>query len=102
MKDAIDRLVRESRPELGVREAQDVDWAKVDRGLFDRIAEEQRSERAELKAGPRRSWMLVGGIVAAAATAVLFVGKPWDGRGSVRDSSGMVGMADEAGSIVAV
>jgi len=75
MSDAIDRLVRESRPELGTAQARDVDWAKVDRGLFDRIAAEQRAERAELKAGPGRVWALATAGLAVAAAVTLFVGK---------------------------
>jgi FecR protein len=100
MRGAIDRLVRESRPELGTRQARDVDWAKVDRGLFDRIAAEQRAERAELKAGPGRVLALATAGLAVAAGAALFVGKAHELRTLVPVQA--VGETEAAGSVVGI
>jgi len=99
MSDAIDRLVRESRPELGTREARDVNWTEVDRGLFGRIEAERRAERAALKSSKGRLWALVAGGLAAAAAVALIVGKAREPR--TMDPVQVV--ADEsAGSVVAI
>jgi hypothetical protein len=102
MSDAIDRLVRESRPELGSAQARDVDWAKVDRGLFDRIAAEQRAERDSLKAGPGRAWALATAGLAVAAAAVLFVGKAQELRTLVPAPTVEGTQGEVAGSIVGI
>jgi FecR protein len=99
MSDAIDRLVRESRPELGTREARDVNWAKVDGRLFERIEAEQRRERASLVGSKGRLWALVAGGLAAAAAVTLVVGKSHESR----TIDPLVSVADEtAGSVVSV
>jgi ferric-dicitrate binding protein FerR (iron transport regulator) len=74
MSDSLDKLVRESRPDLGTREARDVDWAEVDRGLFARIATEQQAERTRLTAGRGTRWAVVAGGLAVAAAIALVVG----------------------------
>ena len=51
MSEWLDRLVRESRSELGTKESRDRDWAEIDRALFRRIEAEQRAERAGVMLG---------------------------------------------------
>ncbi len=76
MSDALDRLVRESRPEMGVREANGVDWKRVDDRLFDRIDAERRAERARLASSSRAGrWVMAAGAIAAAAAVALVVGR---------------------------
>ena len=100
MSDAIDRLVRESRPDLGTRQAREVDWAKVDRGLFDRIAQEQRAERAELSGGRGRVWALATAGLAVAAAVALLVGKSRDVRTLAPVEA--AGETEAAGSVVSI
>jgi ferric-dicitrate binding protein FerR (iron transport regulator) len=99
MSDTLDRLVRESRPDMGTREAQNLDWERVDRAVFDRIEAEQRAERASLvRARGGGRWAYVAGGLAAAAALALVVGKLHEPAGaSVRT------VVDEtAGNVVAV
>jgi ferric-dicitrate binding protein FerR (iron transport regulator) len=102
MSDALDRLVRESRPELGTREAQEVDWNKVDERLFRRIEAERRAERASLAppaSGGGRWAVVAGGLAAAAAIAVMVGKAAHDGRESQSSQT----VADEsAGNVVSV
>lgn len=99
MSDAIDRLVRESRPELGIREAQGVKWNEVDRSLFERIDAEQRAERASLRASKGRIWALVAGGLAAAAAVALIVTKAHEPR----TTEPVVAVAEEtAGSVAGI
>jgi ferric-dicitrate binding protein FerR (iron transport regulator) len=74
MSDSLDKLVRESRSQLGVRESQNVDWAKVDAALFRRIEAAQRAERAELAPRRGRAWAPVAAGLTLAAAAALAVG----------------------------
>jgi ferric-dicitrate binding protein FerR (iron transport regulator) len=99
MSDSLDRLVRESRPDLGTREARDVNWAEVDRGLFGRIATEQRAERARLTSGRSARWALAAGGLAVAAAIALVVGT----SRQTRSIDGVEGSVDEgAGSVTAL
>ena len=73
MSDALDRLVRESRPELGTREVRNVDWARSTRAL-PRVEAERAAERA--RRSPGGAGRGVGGrrwAALAAAAAVAFV-----------------------------
>ena len=99
MSDALDRLVRESRPELGTREARDVDWAEVDRGLFERIATEQRTERARLTSGRSAGWTLGAGGLAVAAAIALVVGSSRQPRST---DGGQAAVDECAGNVMAV
>ncbi|HEX3772622.1 MAG TPA: FecR domain-containing protein [Polyangiaceae bacterium] len=79
MSDKLDKLVADARRELGVREAKDVDWNKVDAELFERIAREERGARAHFAPPARRGATLVAvGFAAAAALAAVVVGKGRD------------------------
>ena len=99
MSDSLDRLVRESRPDLGTREARDVDWAEVDRALFGRIATEQRAERARLTSGRSGRWAIVAGGLAVAAAIALVVGT----SRQTRSIDGVQSSVDEgAGTVTAV
>jgi ferric-dicitrate binding protein FerR (iron transport regulator) len=75
---AFDKVVREARRHFGTEEAESVDWGEIDRGLFERIAEERRSERARYTPRTMRAWP--GVALAAAAAAVVFVVSERDGR----------------------
>lgn len=105
MSDALDRLVRESRPELGTREVRNVDWAKVDESLFRRVEAEQSAERRALAEGPGRAWAVVLGSVAAAA-AVAFVmakGNPTHVNGVqavVEDGAGTITAVEGTGALL--
>jgi len=99
MSDSLDKLVRESRPDLGTREARDVDWAEVDRGLFARIATEQRADRARLTSGRSARWAVAAGGLAVAAAIALVVGT----ARQTRSIDGVQAVVDEgAGSVTAV
>jgi ferric-dicitrate binding protein FerR (iron transport regulator) len=99
MSDALDRLVRESRPELGTPEAQGVDWKKVDERLFRRIEAERRAERAVLVPGSGGRWALVAGGFAAAAAIAVMVGRAHD----VPENQASRTVADDsAGSLVSI
>jgi len=107
MSGPIDELVREAREELGRREAQQVDWDAVDRGLFTRIREEQRAEREAVAAGAARGrwWALGGAALAAAAAVAVVVGKTREPRppvaqASARASAGAVIGLDGAGQLL--
>lgn len=99
MSDKLDTLVRESRPELGTREAQGVDWTRVDAELFRRIEAERAGERARMARRPSGRWAVVAGGLAAAAALALVIGKareprPTDAPRAVVDEA--------AGSVVAI
>ncbi|MGH7296512.1 MAG: FecR domain-containing protein [Polyangiaceae bacterium] len=99
MSDALDRLVRESRPDLGTREARGVDWAEVDRRLFARVEADRAADRAKLSAGPGRGLAyLLGGLAAAAAVAFVVVGS----RSAHPGDEARVVAEDTAGSVSAV
>ncbi|HEY3819109.1 MAG TPA: FecR domain-containing protein [Polyangiaceae bacterium] len=99
MSDSLDRLVRESRPDLGTREARDVDWTAVDQRLFARIATEQRAERAPFSPGRSTRWALIAGGLAVAAAIALVV----SASRQTRASDGAQAVLDEgAGNVVAV
>jgi len=99
MSDSLDRLVRESRPDLGTREARNVDWAEVDRGLFGRIEDEQRAERARLTSGRSARWAVAAGGLAVAAAIALVVGT----SRQTRSIDGAQVVAEEgAGTVTAV
>jgi ferric-dicitrate binding protein FerR (iron transport regulator) len=106
MSESLDRLVRESRPDLGTREARDVDWAEVDRGLFGRIAAEQRVERAGLASGRSTRWAVAVGSLAVAAAVALVVGtsrqtRAIDGvQASVDDGAGSVTAVEGGGQLL--
>jgi ferric-dicitrate binding protein FerR (iron transport regulator) len=106
MSDSLDKLVRESRPDLGTREARDVNWAEVDRGLFGRIATEQRAERAGLTSGRSARWAVAVGGLAVAAAIALVVGtsrqtRAIDGvRASVDDGAGSVTAVEGGGQLL--
>jgi ferric-dicitrate binding protein FerR (iron transport regulator) len=106
MSDSLDRLVRESRPDLGTREARDVDWAEVDRGLFGRIAAEQRVERARLTSGRSALWAAVAGGLAVAAAIALVVGTSRQTRSidpvqaSVDEGAGSVTAVEGGGQLL--
>lgn len=74
MNDALDRLIREARQDLGEREAREVNWRTVDERLFARIASEKQADRARFIPGPRRPWAIaVSAALAAASVALLVV-----------------------------
>ena len=106
MSDSLDKLVRESRPDLGTREARDVNWTEVDRGLFGRIATEQRAERARLTSGGSARWAMAAGGLAVAAAIALVVGtsrqtRSIDGvQASVDDGAGSVTALEGAGQLL--
>lgn len=102
MSGRIDELVREAREELGRREAQQVDWDAVDRGLFARIREEERAERDAVAAGAARGrwWALGGAALAAAAAFAVMVGKTREPRPVVAQVSAEAS-AGGGGAIVA-
>jgi ferric-dicitrate binding protein FerR (iron transport regulator) len=106
MSDSLDKLVRESRPDLGTREARDVNWTEVDRGLFGRIATEQRAERARLTSGRSARWAMAAGGLAVAAAIALVVGtsrqtRSIDGvQASVDDGAGSVTALEGAGQLL--
>ncbi|HEY8038651.1 MAG TPA: FecR domain-containing protein [Polyangiaceae bacterium] len=99
MSDALEELIRESRHDLGTAESRKVDWAKVDEGLFARIDEERRAERAQLTSAHGRRWTLVAATLAVAAAVALVVGKARDSRSldAVQETAD-----DGAGSIVGI
>jgi ferric-dicitrate binding protein FerR (iron transport regulator) len=94
----LDQLVRESRPDLGTREAREVDWARVDQELFRRIDAERQAQRAQLSSRPGRWTMVAGGLAAAAALA-LVVGKVREPRPT---EVPRVVVDETAGSVVAI
>lgn len=98
MSEQLDRLVRESRPELGTREARDVDWTRVDQQLFRRIEAERQAEKARLAKGPGGRWAVLAGGLAAAAALALVVGKVREPR--VETPRAVV--EETAGTVVAV
>jgi hypothetical protein len=86
VSDKLDKLVADARREFGVREAKEVDWDKVDAGLFERIEREERGARSQFAPSARRGVTLVAvGFAAAAALAAVVVGK---GRDAI-DPAGM-------------
>lgn len=99
MSDSLDRLVRESRPNLGTRESREVNWAEVDRAVFGRIETEQRAERARLTSGRSTRWGLAAGGLAVAAAIALVVGTSRQARGV---DPVQVAAEDGAGSVIAV
>jgi ferric-dicitrate binding protein FerR (iron transport regulator) len=106
MSDSLDRLVRESRPDLGTREAQNVDWTSVDRRLFGRIEAEQRAERARLTSGRGGRWALAAGGLAVAAAIALVVAtsrqtRPSEGvQAAVEPSAGNVTGLEGGGQLL--
>ncbi|HEX3345602.1 MAG TPA: FecR domain-containing protein [Polyangiaceae bacterium] len=98
MSDSLDKLVRESRPDLGTREARNVDWAEVDRGLFGRIDREQRAERARLT-GRGTRWAFAAGGLALAAAIALVVGTSRPTRSM---DGAQVAAEDGAGTITGI
>ena len=106
MSDALDRLVRESKPDLGTREASGVDWAQVDRGLFARVEAERAAERAKLSSGGGRGLAYVlGGLAAAAAVAFVVLGRapahPGDApQAMVEDTAGSVSAVEGGGMLL--
>ena len=101
MSDVVGKLVRESRSELGTREARDIDWSKVEKGLFGRIAAEQKAEREELKSGATPGWAVAAAGIAAAAAVALLVGKAGE-SGALVAASAAGDEAGVAGSIVEI
>jgi hypothetical protein len=100
MSKAFDKLIDEARTELGTREADGIDWSKVDAGLFARIDRERRAERARFSVGPGRATASVAVAMAAAAAVVAVVA----GRGhELRQvADGIAASAESAGSVLAV
>jgi len=97
---ALDRAVRDARRHLGTEEGASVDWDKVDRGLFARIAEERRLERDRFARRGLRAWPVVA-LAAAAAAAVVFVAGGPEGK-RARAPEG-VPLADEiAGTVLSI
>lgn len=68
----LDEVVREARGQLGTEQAKNVDWDAVERGLFERVAQERLVERARFLPRGLRSWPGVA-LAAAAAVAVFSV-----------------------------
>jgi hypothetical protein len=102
MSEWLDRVVRESRSELGTKESRDHDWAEIDRALFRRIEAEQRAGRAELTPTPGGRWALVAGGVGLAAAVALAIGAT-RGTSAIEVAPGPGASAEEtAGSIVAL
>jgi hypothetical protein len=99
MSDALDRLVRDSRPELGVRESRDVDWAEVDRRLFTRVNADLAREHEKLSSGRGRGVAFVLGGLAAAAAAVFFVA---GGSATHTTDAPFASLEEPAGSVTAV
>jgi ferric-dicitrate binding protein FerR (iron transport regulator) len=61
--------VNEARSELGTKQAASVDWTTVDRALFERIATENRVERARWAPRGLRAWQNVSLAIAAGVVA---------------------------------
>jgi hypothetical protein len=80
MSDVLDRVLREARADLGKQAPETVDWAAVDRGLFARIAHEERAERARLTPRAKLAWAASALSLSAAAAAALIVGRGSDRR----------------------
>lgn len=80
MTDALDRLVGEARDDLGVREARQFEWDAVNEGLFARIEQERRAERARFLPGRGGAWAVAAAVLVSAAAAITVV----VGNGSVR------------------
>src|SRR5579859_5889344 len=74
MSSPLQRLIVEAREDLGKKPAPQVDWARVDRKLFDRI---EQSENASF--ATRRSlqvaWAAGAALVSAAAVAAMVLGR---------------------------
>ncbi|MGO9836779.1 MAG: FecR domain-containing protein [Polyangiaceae bacterium] len=96
---AFDKAVREARRHLGTDEAKTVDWDEVDRGLFERIAEERRVERARFTPRRMRAWPGVA-LAAAAAAMVFFVSERDGKRARVVDV--VPGVDEIAGTLVSI
>jgi hypothetical protein len=102
MSERLGRLVGEASRDFGTREAQDVDWAKVDRGLFPRIEAEQRAEQAELASHGGGRWALVAGGLGLVAAAALMIATT-RGTSAIEGGQAQGSMGeDAAGSVVAV
>jgi hypothetical protein len=67
---AFDKVLREAREDLGVEQTRSVDWDAIDKGLFERITEERRVERARFASRGFRRWPEV--VLAAAGAVVVF------------------------------
>ncbi|HEY6458847.1 MAG TPA: FecR domain-containing protein, partial [Polyangiaceae bacterium] len=88
--------MRESRPELGVREAAEVDWAEVDRRLFERVDAQRKAEARGVSAGRPAAWSIaLGGLAAAAAVAFVVV------KGGAPGAAAAVQGVEESGVVVA-
>ena len=99
MNDALDRLIREARQDLGEREAREVNWRTVDERLFARIASEKQADPARFIPGPRRPWAIaVSAALAAASVALLVVV-----RGPTRPvDSASSGGSESLGAVVSI
>jgi len=71
MTRALDKLVREARQDLGVREVNSVDWKTVDEALFRRIDLEDARERARF--APTGRGLAVAAALAVAAVAAVAI-----------------------------
>jgi hypothetical protein len=104
MSEALEKLLREARRDMGKRQAQGVNWSAVDSALFARIEQEQHTERARFTARRVGPWVGAG-IAAAAAAAVLavFAGKSREAMSpasttSIEESGGTVVATDGPGA----
>jgi ferric-dicitrate binding protein FerR (iron transport regulator) len=102
VSDALDRLVREARADLGTRAADQVDWARVDRELFRRIEAEKATEQLSSSRG--RGWAITSGALAAAAAVAFVVAKSGTmstehQRGAAAEAAGIVA-AIEGGALL--
>src|SRR6516225_4891603 len=91
-------LIVEARQDLGRKPAPQVDWARVDRKLFDRI---EQSENASLATGRslQVAWTAGAALVSAAAVAAMVLGRTSEVSPieSVR-----AGVDEPAGTVVAI
>lgn len=71
MTDGPPRIVREARRFWGREAHRQVNWEAVDRGLFERIEGELRSEQQALTRRPSRGWLAAAGLLAAAGVAAI-------------------------------
>jgi ferric-dicitrate binding protein FerR (iron transport regulator) len=100
MSQRLDAIVKEARAELGVREAEKVDWDTVDRELFARLAQERRLEATRAVGSRAPMWGVAAVAVAAAACFALVAGKSHETRSL--DAPVAVIAPPPAGSVVGI
>jgi hypothetical protein len=96
----LDKVVREARGQLGTEQARGVDWDAVERGLFERVAQERLVERARFVPRGLRSWP--GVAVAAAAAVAVFSMASGDARRGRSFDVPSASVDEVAGSILSI